>query len=214
MSFPRLALILITILVLGEGALGVWRHRPVDPSTAPVFSFPPAAENFDKSPKLAPAVEMYGANRGAEWNTTGTDGTRLTVLYFEWDDFYLGHESILDLAIHAPEVCNTSAGFKLEAFLPERSVKLPGQSPLVFDATRFTDPAGRPVYMFKLIWLQGRGTQAFREISSERIKRISNSLSRHRGAARVVQAGVFNARDADHAWQTFRTQLLVHLEWR
>ena len=42
---------------------------------------------------------------------------------------------------------------------------------------------------------------------------IKNSFVRHRGAARIVEAGVFDARDADHAWQTFREQALDQLVW-
>ena len=83
MPLRRLALILIAILALGEGALALWRHLPIEPSTAPVFSFPPAAENFGKSAKFAPVVEIDGAVRGAEWKYTAGDGTGLTVFYFK-----------------------------------------------------------------------------------------------------------------------------------
>jgi hypothetical protein len=49
MPLSRLALLLAAILLLGEAGLALWRHLPIEPSTAPVFSFPPAAaENFDK----------------------------------------------------------------------------------------------------------------------------------------------------------------------
>ena len=58
MPLRRLAIVLIALLVLGEAAVAVWRHLPIEPSTAPVFTFPPAAENFGKSPALAPAIEM------------------------------------------------------------------------------------------------------------------------------------------------------------
>jgi hypothetical protein len=43
MPFPRLSIVLISILLLGEAALALWRHAPIPVSTAPVFSFPPAA---------------------------------------------------------------------------------------------------------------------------------------------------------------------------
>ncbi|MFZ9938145.1 MAG: hypothetical protein ACO3JG_13970 [Luteolibacter sp.] len=83
MSYRNLGILLIAILLLGEGAVALWRHLPVEPSTAPVFSLPAAASNFAKPGSLAPAIEMYGADRGAEWIHTSDDGTRLTVLYFE-----------------------------------------------------------------------------------------------------------------------------------
>ena len=100
MPLPRLAILLIAIIVLGEGALALWRHLPIEPSTAPVFSFPPAAANFDKPGKLAPAIDMYGADRGADWHSTAPDGSRLTVFYFEWDQINAGPK--LEMAEHSP----------------------------------------------------------------------------------------------------------------
>jgi hypothetical protein len=214
MHLPRLGILLISILLLGEAALALWRHLPVEPSTAPVFTFPPAAANFDKPGSLAPAIAMYGADRGAEWSHSTADGTRLTVFYFEWDAFRIGFDAMKDIAIHAPEVCNTAAGFELQEILPERTDSANEQNPLRFDTTRFTDPSGRTVYIFKMVWIQGRGSMAFREQGLNRIERAKNSLLRHQGAARVLQAGVFDARDADHAWQSLREQVLDHLEWR
>ena len=210
MPLPRLAVILIALLLLGEAAVAVWRHLPIEPSTAPVFSLPPAAANFGKSPDLAPAVEMYGADRGAEWNTTAPDGTRLTVFYFEWDQSKPGPH--MELAGHAPEICNVSAGYSLQAILPPRSYEVPGQPPLVFDSTHFTDPSGRSVHMFKLAWIQGMDSLSFYR-GYDRQRRLRDSFLRHHGAARVLQAGVFDAQNADHAWQSFRTQVLDHLKW-
>jgi hypothetical protein len=210
MPLPRLALVLISILVLGEAGLALWRHLPIEPSTAPVFSFPPAAANFGKSPKLAPAIELYGADRGAEWNHTAPDGTRLTVFYFEWDKVAVG--PVMSIAGHSPDECNVAAGFTLKDILPPRSYDVPGQPPLVFDATHFTDPSGRSVHMFKLAWVQGLGSRPLRE-ATRRMERAGNALLRHQGAARVLQAGVFDAQNADHAWQTFRTQVLDRLQW-
>ena len=71
MSYRSLAIILIAILVLGEAGLAVWRHLPIEPSTAPVFSFPPAAANFGKSDRLTQEIAAFGCDRGAEWTGTG-----------------------------------------------------------------------------------------------------------------------------------------------
>jgi hypothetical protein len=49
MSYRSLAFVLIAILLLGETGLALWRHLPIDPSTAPVFSFPPARPVFQCS---------------------------------------------------------------------------------------------------------------------------------------------------------------------
>jgi hypothetical protein len=153
---------------------------------------------------------MYGADRGAEWNHSTPDGSRLTVFYFEWDQVKIG--PVMDMAGHSPDECNVAAGFTLKAILPSRTYEVPGQPPLVFDATHFTSPTGSSVHMFKMPWIQGIGARKLRE-GAERTQRLQNSFLRHQGAARVLQAGVFNAQNADHAWQTFRTEVLDHLKW-
>lgn len=211
MHLRRLALILIVLVLMGEAAVSMWRYLPMPSATAPVFSFAPATERFEEPGSLAPLVEIYGADRGAEWFTTAADDTRLTLFFFEWDQIEAG--PVMELAGHSPDECNVAAGFTLQGILTPRTYEVPGQPPLVFDATHFTDPAGRSVHMFKLAWIQGLGSRELRE-GSNRLLRLRNSFLRHTGAARVVQAGVFDARDADHAWQTFRTQVLDHLEWK
>ena len=211
MPLSRLAIVLISLLILGEGAVALWRHLHIEPATAPVFTFPPAAQNFGESANFAPVVQIYGADRGAEWKHTAKDGTGLTVFYFEWDKVEVG--PIMDVVGHSPDECNVAAGFTLQEILPHRSYEVPGQPPLVFDATHFTDPSGRSVHMFKMPWIQGLGARKLRE-GAERMQRLQMSFARHIGAARVLQAGVFDAPDADHAWQTFRTVVLDQLQWR
>jgi hypothetical protein len=211
MPLPRFALLFIALLVVGEAGVQLWRHLPAPVSTDSVFSFPPAAANFDKPGKLAPAIELYGADRGAEWNLSTAGDTRLTVFYFEWDEVEVG--PLMSMAGHSPDECNVAAGFTLHAILPPRSHEVPGQQPLAFDATHFTDPSGRSVHMFKMPWIQGLGARKLRE-GAVRSQRLHNSFIHHAGAARVLQAGVFDAKDADHAWQTFQHQVLDHLEWR
>jgi hypothetical protein len=211
MSYRTLGILLIVIVVLGEGVVALWRHLPVEPSSAPVFTFPPAAQNFGKPGEFAPSIKLYGADRGAEWKHTAADGTRLTVFYFEWDSIHVG--PLMDFVGHSPEVCNVAAGFTFRGVHPRCSFEIPDQPPLSFDTTHFDDPSGRSVYVFKMPWIQGLGSRKFRE-GAERTQRLQNSFLRHTGAARVLQAGVFGARDADHAWQIFREQVLDQLEWR
>jgi hypothetical protein len=42
---------------------------------------------------------------------------------------------------------------------------------------------------------------------------LKSSFIRKVGQARMLQAGVFGARDADHAWQVFQSEVLEKLEW-
>jgi hypothetical protein len=210
MSYRTLSILLIALLVLGEAGLALWRHLPVEPSAAPIFSFPPAAQNFDKPGNLAPAIELYGADRGAEWNHSTPDGTRLTVFYFEWDQVAVG--PMMEATGHTPEVCNVSAGFTLEAVLPRSVHEVPGQPPLVFDTTRYTAPNGEILHIYKLAWIQGLGSQTLRE-AYERFERLQNSFIRHKGAARVLQIGVQGATDSEQAWKLAKETVLDQLKW-
>ena len=214
MPLHRLALILIAILALGEGALALWRHLPIEPSTAPVFSLPMMEEPMKQPGDFQQAVAAYKADRGAELELRDTTKASLTIFYFEWDGFRSDYEHIIGIAIHTPEACNRAAGFELQEILPERTHMTEGYQPLRFNVTRFIDPAGRTVFMFKMVWLQGRGSLAFRAQELGRMARLKGSLQRHRGAARVLQAGVFDAKDSDEAWQVFQSQILDHIQWR
>ena len=91
-----------------------------------------------------------------------------------------------------------------------------GQLPLIFDSTHFVDSNGRDMFIFKLAWMQGLGSRSIRagQGGAHRAERLMNSSIRHSGALRVLQAGVFGPRDADHAWQVFQSEVLDKLEWR
>jgi hypothetical protein len=163
---------------------------------------------------------MYRADRGAELKLTAADNTRLTVLYFEW--YQLKLSPVMNLTLHAPEVCNEGIGYKLLEVLPARDYAASGQAPLTFDRTHFADPSGRDVFIFKVVWMQGFGCFPMRENGpgaaplregAHRFDRIKNSFVRHSGAARILEAAAFNARDAEHAWQIFSTQVLDQLAW-
>ncbi len=212
-------LLLLLFLASLEAGVLAWRHN-VQISTAAVFSYPAAVANFGKSATLAPAIEMYRADRGAECKLTAPDNTRLTVLYFEWDQLKVS--PVMNFTFHAPEICNSGIGYKLLEVLPPRDHAVAGQPPLTFDCTHFTDPSGKHVYIFKVVWLQGYGCMRMREDGpgarpivegEERFARIKNSFVRHSGAARIVEAAVFDAHGPEQAWQVFQDQVLTQLSW-
>jgi hypothetical protein len=211
MHIYRFCVISISLLILVEIGLGVWRNTAISVSADSLFSWPIAAQYFEQPGDLAGVIAVYQADRGAEVRLDVEDGSRITVLYFEWDRVEVG--PMMGLASHAPDECNVAIGYTLQSVDSPRSFEGPIGSPLVFDSTRFTNPSGQTVYMFKMPWIQGLGTWELREGLS-RTLRIQRSFVRHIGAARVLQAGVFGARDADHAWEVFQTEVLEKLEWR
>ncbi len=210
MSIRLLAFIAIAMLLLGEIGLAIWRNAPV-PATGPILTFPPAAAKFDNPGAFASSIAAYGADRGAELHKTTPDDIRLTTFYFEWDEIRKNWSS--EITRHQPEVCNVAAGFNFVGNLEQRTFEIPGYPPLVFDATRFTTPGGRDVHIFKLPWVQGMDSlELLRDYDHG--SRLRGALSRHTGAARVLQTGIHDADDADHAWQIFEDHVLTHLEWQ
>jgi len=211
MSVVRLSSILIAVILMTEfGVLGWWRSE-LEASTGAVFSYLPAATNSDQPDRHAEAIAMYGADRGGEYHLERSDGIRLNVVQLDWDRVETG--PLMELSTHAPEICQETSGFKLQAVMPPRTHPVAGQSPLIFDSTHFTDPSGRSVYIFKMPWIQGVGSWHLRE-DQNRLARLKSSFIRRVGQARMLQAGVFGARDADHAWQVFQSEVLEKLEWR
>jgi hypothetical protein len=194
--------------------MALWRYYPIEPSTAPVFSYPPAAEKFDSPGDFAVAIQLYNADRGAECKLTTADGSKLTVFYFEWDCLEAG--PMMMTVGHAPEECNLAAGFKLQGSATNRTYQVPGQLPLVFDCTHFKDPADQDTFIFKLAWMQGLGSKSIREGQSgvHRVERLANSFIRHAGATRVLQVVVSDGKDIDHAWQVAQSEVLEKLEWK
>lgn len=211
MSLLRFSVILIVVILVIESGVGLWRGRDLQPSSAPVFTFPPVVAHFDDPGRHAEGIAVYRADRGGECQLDLPDGVRITVIQFEWDRVESG--PLMSLAAHSPDECNVAAGFRLNRVFPNRIHEVDGQPPLIFDSTHFTDAAGRSVYMFKMPWIQGVGSWYLRE-SERRMERLKSSFIRRVGQARMLQAGVFGARDVDHAWQVFQSEVLEKLEWR
>jgi hypothetical protein len=215
-----LAAAIIACLAALEVGVALWRLN-VPVSTAPVFYWKDAPLLTTAPPPFGRALELYRADRGAEQTQELPNGRKMTIFYFEWDQLKIN--PVMNLALHAPEVCNSIAGFKLLEVLPNRSYQASGQEPLAFDCTHFTGPTGRDVYIFKMVWMQGYGCLRMREEGpgaaplqegAHRFARLKNSFVRHSGAGRIVEAAVFNASDAEQAWQTFREQALDRIIWQ
>ena len=209
---PRLLILGLTsvgFLLSLEIAVPVWRNS-VPVSKAAVFSLPMASEAMKAPGKFALSIEIYHADRGAELKLPGPADTSLTVFYFEWDQVEASRKRYF--YSHNSEYCITSAGFTVESRNANRTFKSPDQSPLVFDATTFTDPKGHHVYIYKITWVQGLGALGLRD-RDERSLRFKYAFDRGRGAARFIEGGIFGAQDENQAWQIFQEQVLQHLAW-
>jgi hypothetical protein len=211
MPLPKILLIPLALLLL-EGGVQAWRHAGLEPSTAPVFTWSGGElQSPDQaSGRFAAALKIYRADRGSQQSMEFPDGRSMDLFYLEWDDVEAG--PFADMAGHEPEVCNAASGFTiLEAGVPREFDAGEGKS-LLFHYTAMISPGGKPVHVYKMPWVQGIGPWHI-DSSRDRSLRLQRSFIRHRGAARVLQAGVFGAEDEEEAWEIFQREVLAKLDW-
>ena len=209
-SSIRLCLGLFVAVALTEAAVPLFRSLPPQSGEGAVYSWTDrgsAVPVEDHNTEMA--REQYRPDRGGQWKVNGLPEKRISVYYFEWDQLETAPTMILDG--HHAELCNEAAGFKLLERLPSRFLEAPGGDRLEFDFTRYADPAGHPVYLFKNVWLANTGNWDLRRKS--RSLRLKLAFVRRKDAARVLQIGVYSAKDADDAWETIRSEVLAHLTW-
>ena len=212
LNIPKPVLIpvaLATFLVILEAGILAWqKFAPV--SSAPVFSWR-EEPLLTKAPQpFGQALTLYRADRGAEQTKQLSEGRSLTVFYFEWDNIDLGPFS--DVGGHSAEMCNVMYGsFKLLQAGAQRTHTFANGEKLCFNYTLLADPNGKQVHVYKIPWMQGFGMRV--DPSKNRAAHIWYSLLHHRGAGRVLEAGLFGAASEDEAWTLFQREVLAKLQW-
>lgn len=188
----------------------MWRHASIDTSRAPVFKWTGAPLVTSAEPPFGKALKIYRADRGAEQRTNLPEGRSIKVFYFEWDSIEAG--PLIAISAHEAEVCNVAAGFKvLEAEEPRPVISAGGEA-LEFRYTKLEQADGQFVYVYKMPWVQGIGAWNV-DSAHDRFLRLRRSFIRHRGAARVLQAGIFGAASEQEAWALFEREVLARLTW-
>ena len=204
-------LIFPLVLLCIEGGVQAWRHVGIQASTAPVFYLKELPLLTTAPPPFGNALKLYRADRGAEQTKDLTDGREMTLFYFEWDSIELGPFS--DVGGHEPEICNVRHGsFKLLQSGGQRTHKAANDESLCFNYTLLAAPDGKRVYVYKIPWIQGYGKWVSAP-SEDRATRLRRSFLRHRGAARVLEAGIFGAASENEAWDLFQREVLDKLVW-
>jgi len=210
MHLRLLSLIVPLLLLAIEGGVQAWRNVGIKPSTAPVFHWKAATLLTSAPPPFGNALKLYRADRGAELTKGLPEGRKMTLFYFEWDSIDLG--PLMNASGHAAEQCNVEYGsFKLLQSGRQRTHTCGNGETLCFNCTLLAEPNGRPVYVYKMPWLQGYGL--LDQLTQNRATRFRNSFLRHRGEARVLEAGFFGAASEDEAWGLFQREVLDKLEW-
>ena len=201
----------LLFLVILEAGLLAWRHVGITPSTAPVFYWKGAPLVSTAQSSFGKALEMYRADRGAEQIKDLPAGRNMTIFYFEWDKIDFGYH--VDLAGHEAETCNVEFGsFKLLQRRRQAIYKASNGETLDFNFTILADPSGKPTYVYKIPWVQGFGAWVGRN-GGGRLTRLRLSFLRHKGAGRVLEAGIFGAASEDEAWSLFQHEVLDKLVW-
>jgi len=211
MRFHRSLFVIPLLLLAIEGAVQAWRHVGNEPSKGPLFYWK-GAELLTNSPlPFGRALALYRADRGAERTEVLDGGRKMTFFYFEWDCIDLG--PFIVLGGHDAKICNVEFGaFKLLQSGKCRIHKFSNGETMCFDYTLLAESNGEQVHVYKISWIQGYGAWKSME-GDDRKTRLSRSFLRHRGAARVLEAGIFGAASEDEAWGLFQREVLEKLEW-
>ncbi|MEI6178849.1 MAG: hypothetical protein WCS43_18295, partial [Verrucomicrobiota bacterium] len=195
--------------MLLEIGILTWRWAaPV--SDAPVFSWRELPLLTSAPPPFGQALTLYRADRGAEQTKELPGGRSLTVFYFEWDNIDLGPFS--NVGGHSAEMCNVRYGsFKLLKAGEQRTHTFANGEKLCFNHTLMADPNGTQIHVYKTPWMQGFGKWV--NPADNRFARLWYSLLRHRGAGRVLEAGLSGIADESEAWSIFQQEVLAKLQW-
>jgi len=210
MRFRIIWLLIPFSLLTIEAGIQCWRRMGIEPSTAPLLNWSGELQT-SAPPPFGRALKAYNADRGTEKILDLLDGRSIKVFYFEWDNVEAGPFSAI--SGHESEICNVAAGFKLLSTGDLRRYDAGTGGILEFRHTALAAANGRTVHVYKMPWLQGLGawsTESFRS----RGLRVRRSFIRHRGAARVLQGGIFGAASEQEAWELFEHEVLKTLQWK
>ena len=205
------SLLFLLFLAALEAGVLTWR-RNVPVSTAPVFSWKGAPLLTSAPPPFGDALRLYRADRGTEQSIELPEGRKVSLFYFEWDNIELG--PIIDIEDHPAEVCNVEHGsFKLLPGGGYRKYTSPNAETLAFDSTWLADQNNKPVFVYKMSWIQGFGGWAGAK-PDDYFTRLRRSFLRGQGAGRVLEVGIFGATNEDEAWGLVQSEVLAKLEWQ
>ena len=209
MNVSRLTLILAVGLLAGEVGIRLWHSRPVSASHDPTFRWVWDGGVLHPPDKTSLEYKTYRFDRTANVNFDEKKGRSLRVIYMEWDRIEAG--PFIEFALHPAEICNEKIGYRLIRHEETRRLDVEGASPLEFDVTRFHNPAGELVFMFRTAWIQGLGSWQLKDQSRQ--NRLHRTLTRHSGNGRIIHAAAFRTESVDEAWSLMRAHVLEKLVW-
>jgi exosortase len=192
------------LLLVGEIAVYFWyasAPRVVTPEWRAEF---PRHEASFKPVNLPPAArEILRFNEGESGSWRSVDGTRWQMIYLRWQP---GRVAATLARNHTPEICLPAAGKNLRDISDLPRVEAAGLS-LPFRCYT-TEQNGRPLFVFYSLWEDGLAEQRLVTQLLTRRARFEAVRDRRRNLGqRVLQIGLWGARDAAHAEELLRTEL-------
>jgi exosortase len=192
------------LLLVGEITVYFWyasAPRVVTPEWRAEF---PRREASFKPVNLPPAArEILRFNEGESGSWRNVDGTRWQMIYLRWQP---GRTAATLARNHTPEICLPAAGKNLRDIADLPRVDVMGLS-LPFRCYT-TEQNGRPLFVFYSLWEDGTGEQHLMTQLLTRRTRFEAVRERRRNPGqRVLQIGLWGARDAAHAEELLRAEL-------
>ncbi|MDF1714661.1 MAG: hypothetical protein P1U90_20685 [Akkermansiaceae bacterium] len=212
-----LAIIALPLAVVSSEILVWWWNNPPEPEEGRIvldYTFPRDCENVTPEP-VKDAIRRILSFDDSElgWIEAG-EGRRISLNYFEWD--HLGDTGLGVALHHSPDVCMGNQGNEVQSFLANRAFDLDGHQ-LIFDSTQFEGEEGMPLYIFKLVWVEGlEGMNLLRDVDTKERKFKLNSVVERWSPkhARVLMLGVFGTKSDEDAWGLVEREVLPDLTFR
>ncbi len=194
----------VLLLLAGEIAIRLWYASAPRVVTAEWRAEFPRGESSFKTvdlPAAAREILRYDAGDSASWRSA--DGTRWQMIYLRWEP---GRTATTLARNHTPEICLPAAGKNLRDISDVSRVEAAGLS-LPFRCYT-TEQGGRPLFVFYSLWEDGAAEQRNVTELLTRGARLAAVRERRRNPGqRVLQIGLWGARDAAHAEELLRAEL-------
>ncbi len=191
-------------LLAGEFAVRLWYASAPRVVTAEWRAEFPRGESSFKTVDLPPAARQilrYDEGESASWRSA--DGTRWQMIYLRWEP---GRTATTLARNHTPEICLPAAGKNLRDISDVTRVQAAGLS-LPFRCYT-TEQGGRPLFVFYSLWEDGAAEQRnVTQLLTRRARLDAVRERRRNQGQRVLQIGLWGARDAAHAEELLRAQL-------
>lgn len=198
------SLVLALLLLAGEVAVQLWYASAPRAVTADWrVEMPRANPSFKQAELPKTAVKLLRFNEAQSGAWQNADGTRWQMIYLRWNP---GRTAVHLARSHTPETCLPAAG-RHPRSITEISPIPAGPVQMPFRCFT-TGSESQPLFVFYSLWEDGAPRPSLAKQQLTWRTRFEAALERRRNPGqRVLQFGVWGARDAVHAEELLRAEL-------